>query len=174
MDIPPPQTSSPSKVALVMIGSSPLALVGLDRMYMGCSRSGWAKFTLFVLVFVFGFFLGPLWPFLALIYAAWVILDFIQIVLNALSLSQLRPFCDKSTTNQGWASKNDIHFAFWINLSINLTFVAIGVLLVSISATMGFDAAWDYIRSITRTEDKIPDGEEMIAYYERLTGTARS
>lgn len=165
---PPPKTSPPSKTALVMIGSSPLALLGLDRMYMECYRSGWAKFLLFVIVVVLGPLLGPLFIPLLVLYVAWALLDFLRIVLNAFSFSELRPFCDRSMTNIGWTSARDIRWAFWINLAINLVYVAFAVLALAVLVTRGPDAVWDELRSYTNTTTQIPDSERMRGYAEKL------
>lgn len=161
----PPATSAPSKTALVLISQSPLALLGIDRMYVGCDTSGWVKFVFFLLVFVIGPLLGPLWPIVAIFFALWVAMDWLRVLVNALSMSKYRPFCDAATPATAWTSARDIRYAFWIGLALNVTTVAIIVILLSVALTLGLSKAWDMVRGMLHLEDRVPNSEQMSAYY---------
>lgn len=170
MNRPPATTGSPSKVALVLIEKSPLAMVGLDRMYMDCNRSGWAKFALFLFVFFLAPLLGPIFPIVALFYFAWLFMDWAIVTLNALSMSYFRPFCDRSSPSIGWTSKTDIRWAFWIALALGIFDIMFFVFLVSITITMGFDDAWNFVMSTLNVEEVMPNSEQMRGYAKTITG----
>lgn len=169
-DHPPATTGSPSKVALVLIEKSPLAMVGLDRMYMDCPRSGWVKFAFFVLVMFLGPLLGPLFPFVAFVYFAWLIMDWAIVTLNALSMSYFRPFCDRSSPSIGWTSKTDIRWAFWIALAVGIFDIMFFIFLISIVITMGFDDAWNFVMTALNMQDMMPNSEQMRGYAQVITG----
>lgn len=161
----PPAKSAPSKTALVLMANTPLAFIGVDRMYMNCDRSGWAKFILFLLVVVLGPLLGPVWAFVAIFYLLWLIIDWLKVLVNALSMSRYRPFCDPSTPGSGWTSLTDIRWAFWISLALNVTSIAFIIVLIAVALTLGVSKAWDMLRSMANLEDRVPNSEQMSAYY---------
>lgn len=142
----PPPRSSPSKTALVLISSSPMGMIGIDRMYMHCTRSGWAKFFLSMLVVVFTGFLGPLATPVIIFYALWLFYDYMTVMLNALSMSYLRPFCDPSVQSEGWTSQRDVRWAFWLGLAVNIVFLANLILLVAFIIISGPDKILEYFR----------------------------
>lgn len=151
---------TPSKTALVLIESSPLASMGMDHVYMGCIKTGFLKFMLFVLVFVTPDAMPELFPIVSTFFLLWVLYDYIRVLFNALSRSRKATICENRYFSS-WSSERDIIMAFWISLIFNLFgMVLFGILMITLLSS-GFSFLWDSIRGNTHSEAFIPSAGKM-------------
>ena len=154
-----PLTSNPSKTTLsLLISLPPLQLLGLDRIYMGCMKSGFLKFLLFVGATVGMFFAGPFWLPIVLLMLLWNFFDWIVAMINILSFSTRRVYCN---TNMGWSSERDIRIAFWLGIALNLINIAFLLYIISLFINEGVEWIVDQIRGKTKMEKFMPTGKEV-------------
>jgi TM2 domain-containing membrane protein YozV len=154
-----------SKTALIFISNSPLGMLGVDRLYMGCYRSAFIKFVLFLLVFLFAIpleFPLEVAVFLVLAFSLWTMYDWLVIAINSLSRSTETPFCRKVTE---WTGRRDIIFAFWMSVFISLPQLMLIVTGILMSIFMGFETFVDGLREETKTEKYIPSGYQMKEFF---------
>ena len=154
-----PDKQTPSKLGVVILNAFPLSnILGLDRMYAGCGRTGFYKF----LLFVGSFFLMSIQPQLGVIALLasllWALIDWIRVSINALSRSYYRVFCK---THMTWSSNSDIRWAFWVSLFLSGSgMFALMTALIS-TLLVGFEELWDWGREKTGMEKYIASGASI-------------
>lgn len=140
-----PEVTTPSKTALVLIENSTLGLMGLDHAYMGCYKTAFLKFVLFVCVILIPDMIGEAVLPLLIVYALWSLWDWLRITYNALSKSLSPVLCSDSPTFKQWVNQRDVIIAFWLSLMLNMViftiiFVFVWAILVS-GSTNVYDSA---------------------------------
>ena len=145
----------PSKVALVLIENSPLAAIGIDRVYMGCLRSGFLKFLLFFLVTIVPEVLAEALPVVGMLYFLWVIYDWVSVTMNALSRSMQPTLCD-SPHFTGWSDDRDVILSFWFSLGLSLfELIALFAFVVTV-LHYGIQVVWDGARNLLGIQRHVP------------------
>lgn len=160
-----PEKAKPSKTALVLLSTPPIGMLGLDRIYMGCFRSGLLKFlmlltSLILLVSGSGLFVS-IGLYMLLFYFMWALTDWARVQINALSRSYFQVFCNSTTT---WGGQNDIRWAFWFSLLLNSFNLFLLLFIVIAFFLGGFEYVWDSMVSTTKTEKYVPDAKAMKKY----------
>ena len=103
----------PDKLSASILALTPFNLFGLDRIYVGCEKSGVVKAMLFVSIPVANMINTNVAMVLLFIYSIWWVVDLLRVLRNIFTLSPRVFYCDSS---KGWANLINVHIAYWFAL----------------------------------------------------------
>lgn len=124
-------TGDKSKLLLLLIELVyPLGWFGLDRLYMGCPGTALLKLMLFVVgVVLFNYKFYNAGVTLLLIWLFVGLVDFILVIINAITQSKTNPFCTDSSRRYAssstgvWSSQSEIQYGAWFAMGIVLIYL---------------------------------------------------
>lgn len=173
-----PAKAPPSKVVLFFINLTGLGFLGLDRIYMGCRRTGTYKFVVIILAFLL-LLLYPIGGIVLLgVSFLWNFHDTVVISMNMLARSRHRVFCEDADPQPGWVSESDIDAGFYLGIILVLVLLwNVTMLILSILVATGSvgSSTIDVLNSIglgwVLPSSQIPKAEAAIANLEHLGTT---
>jgi TM2 domain-containing membrane protein YozV len=118
-----------SKIILNLLEFTGLGWLGIDRMYMGCVKSGLAKLGLLILGVIFYFLYVPYVAIpLLIIWFVWGLVDYCVLLYNSVILSYNVPWGFCRNRNQKWLSQSDVETGRTIALVLFVVNIIVGAL----------------------------------------------